>query len=518
MTAPAGAPPRGRPYYGWVLVGVLALTETVSYGVLTYAFPVVLTPMQAELGWSQATLTGAFSLAALAAGGFAVPVGRWVDRYGARVVMTLGSIGASLLLVAWSRVERPAALYAVWLGLGACMAAVLYEPAFAVVASWFRRDRARALTAITLAGGLASTIFVPLTAWLVVRHDWRSAVLVLAGILAVLTVAPHAVLLRRRPADLGLEVDGGRPPSGASGAPPEPEPWVPARAAVRSRRFHWLTAAFSLSTLVNFAVTVHLVPLLLQRGHGLGLASTAVATLGLAKLPGRLLLAPLAERGSTPTATVGVFGVQLAGLLALIGLPGSAGVWVFAVLFGAGDGASTPARAGIVADFFGPRDYGRISGVLALFLALARAAAPVGASLAWSAGNGYGTVLWLLAATLVAAAAAMRRAGRSPHGARPGRRGALGLRPFREWPVYLGGGHDTTHPRETEMTIQTKTQSQDLLEETRRILTQAVQPQPAPAPASSCCSTAKQEVCCEPSEKSSCCGEEATSGGGCGCQ
>ncbi|HEX2190593.1 MAG TPA: MFS transporter [Longimicrobiaceae bacterium] len=506
MTGPAGAPLRGRLYYGWVLVGALALTETVSYGVLTYAFPVVLTPMQAELGWPQATLTGAFSLAALAAGVCAVPVGRWVDRYGPRAVMTLGSAGAALLVAAWSRVEDPAALYAVWLGLGACMAAVLYEPAFAVVAAWFRRHRGRALTAVTLAAGLASTIFVPLTTWLVVERGWRSAVLWLAVLLAVLTVAPHAVLLRRRPADLGLEVDGAPPPE-TPGAAPAPEPWVPARAAVRSRSFRWLTAAFFLSTLANFAVTVHLVPLLLQRGHGLGLAGAAMAALGLAKLPGRLLLTPLAERWTTPVATIAVFGVQLVGLLALAGLPGSAGVWVFAVLFGAGDGASTPARAGIVADLFGPREYGRISGVLALFLALARAAAPVGASLARSAGGGYGAVLWLLGGALAAAGLAMRRADR----------GAEALRPFRGRHVYLYEGDDTLHSQETEMTTQTQTPSRDLLEETRRILTGSVQPQAA-GTASTCCSTAKQEVCCEPSEKSSCCGPEATSGGGCGCQ
>src|SRR5690606_14914911 len=152
----------GRLYYGWVLVVALGITETVSYGILSYSFPVFLAPMEGELGWTRTQITGAFSLAALVAGVAAIPVGRWVDRHGARGVMTAGSVLAALLLVAWSRVESLWAFYALWVGLGVASAAVLYEPAFAVLANWFVRHRGRALTVLTFMGGFASVIFVPL--------------------------------------------------------------------------------------------------------------------------------------------------------------------------------------------------------------------------------------------------------------------------------------------------------------------------------------------------------------------
>ena len=103
----------------WALVGVLSMTVTVSYGVLMYAFPVMLAPMQEELGWSSALLTGGFSVAALATGIAAIPVGRWIDRYGPRTVMTTGSVAAALLLIAWSRVQHPVTYILVWAGLGA---------------------------------------------------------------------------------------------------------------------------------------------------------------------------------------------------------------------------------------------------------------------------------------------------------------------------------------------------------------------------------------------------------------
>jgi hypothetical protein len=67
------------------------------------------------------------------------------------------------------------------------------------------------------------------------------------------------------------------------------------------------------------------------------------------------------------------------------------------------------------------------------------------------------------------------------------------------------------------MTSNQITQAEDTLEQTRRILTQTASPASSPAE-SACCPTAKQDTCCAPSEKSSCCGQEATAGGGCGCQ
>lgn len=216
MTAVGAAdldPQRGtvaprRRFYGWRIVKALAVTETVSWGVLYYAFAVFQVPMRAELGFTTAQTSGAFSLAVLVTGLAAVPVGRWLDRHGARGLMTAGSIAAVLLVVAWSRVHSLLGLYAVFAGVGLVSAAVLYEPAFAVVVRWFAVGRSRALLAVTVVAGFASSIFLPASDLLVRAVGWRDALLVLAGVLAVTTVLPHALVLRRDPADLGLQRDG----------------------------------------------------------------------------------------------------------------------------------------------------------------------------------------------------------------------------------------------------------------------------------------------------------------------
>ncbi len=169
--------------YRWVIVSTLSVTETISWGILYYAFGILLAPMEREMGWFRAESTAAFSIALLVSAAFAVPAGRWVDRGGARVMMTLGSCAAVALMVAWARVESLPALYLLWARLGVAMAAVLYEPAFAVLAKWFVHDRERAFTILTLAAGLASTIFNPISSMLAASLGWRDAVLALAAIL-----------------------------------------------------------------------------------------------------------------------------------------------------------------------------------------------------------------------------------------------------------------------------------------------------------------------------------------------
>ena len=138
---------------------------------------------------------------------------------------------------------------------------------------------------------------------------------------------------------------------------------------------------------------MHLIPLLLEQGYPTAFAATALAVLGGSQLPGRLVFAPLSERVSRRSVTAIMFALQLIALLMLLGLPTRAGVLSFAVLFGIGAGASSPGRAALVADLYGAHHYGSINGVLALLLTLARAAAPISASLVYSRVGSYAPLL-----------------------------------------------------------------------------------------------------------------------------
>src|SRR5688572_19075455 len=177
------------------LVPGLAVTETVSWGILYYAFPVLLPAMERDLGWSRTTLIGAYTLAVIVSGMAALPVGRLLDRRPARPLTTTGSILATLGVLAWAAAGNVAAFYVVWVVIGAAMALVLYEPAQVVLVKQFGLHATRAITTLTLVAGFASTIFHPVTALLEVRFGWRTSLVVLAVALAAVTIPIHAVVL-----------------------------------------------------------------------------------------------------------------------------------------------------------------------------------------------------------------------------------------------------------------------------------------------------------------------------------
>ncbi|HEX7125250.1 MAG TPA: MFS transporter [Thermodesulfobacteriota bacterium] len=404
-------------YYGWRLVLTLGVTETISWGILYYSFTVFLAPMEADLGWSRAATSGAFSVALLVSAVAALPVGRWLDRRGGRGLMTAGSLAGALLVVAWALVERLATFYAVWVAIGAVMATLLYEPAFTIVARWFARDRARALTAVTLMAGFASTVFIPLSGWLVERVGWRQALLVLAA-LQLATALPHAVVLRRSPEDLGVGPDGDPLPAGAGGARSASRPGMSLGTALRDPTFRWLTAGFALTAFAQVGASVHLVPYFLGRGYDPRVAATAAGLLGAVQVGARLVFARLERRLTRRALATVVYLLPPAALALVLVVPGVTGITLFIAVFGAGRGLTTLARALLVADVYGASRYGSASGAIALFATTAQAAAPAVVGAAYDLAGGYDPVFWALAAlSLLAAAAVGRVAGATP---RPG--------------------------------------------------------------------------------------------------
>ena len=394
---------RPKRYYGWTITLTLAVTETISWGIIYYAFSVFITPMETDLGWSRAELTGGFSLALLVMGGMAFPVGTWIDKHGARLLMTMGSICASLLVIAWSQVTDLAGFYLIWVGLGICAAAVLYEPAFAVVARWFVRQRGRALAIITFAAGLASTIFIPLSDALMNAVGWRDAILILGIFLAVTTIPLHILILRRSPDDLGLLPDGDAITNEMRPVPAS----VSLGDAIHSRFFWLFTFAFSLSFLASAAIRVHFIPFLIDSGVDASTAALASGSIGIMQVAGRLIFAPLESRFSTHAMVTGVFALQSIAMFTLLLGPSALIIGLFLIIFGTSYGAKTLARAAAIADLFGSSHYGRISSVMSIFLTVAGTIAPVGAALIYDRTGSYNLVLWLILVLAIASAVVM---------------------------------------------------------------------------------------------------------------
>jgi MFS family permease len=389
------------------VLAVLCVTEIVSWGVLYYAFPVLAPAMIADTGWSAGTVTAAFSFGLIVSALAGIPVGRWLDRFGPRRLMTAGSLIAVPAVAGIAAAPTVPWFFAAWALAGVAMAGVLYPPAFAALTRWWGPRRVTALTALTLLAGLASTIFAPLTAALETQLGWRQTYLVLGAVLAVVTVPAHVFGLRGRwpPPD----------PAEQRGKPDD----VPTTVA-RSRPFLLLVAAVALGTFSAFAVVVNQVPLLIERGLSTTAAAWALGLGGLGQVLGRLGYAALTRHTGVRARGVLVLAASAAatGLLAL--LPGPAVALVgAAMLAGAARGVFTLLQATAVSDRWGSSHYGRLNGLLLAPATVATALAPwAGAALSEVLG-GYPPVFAILAG--LAALAAVLIAGTVPRHASPRR-------------------------------------------------------------------------------------------------
>jgi MFS family permease len=371
------------------VLAVLCVTEITSWGVLYYAFPVLAPSIAADTGWSLPTITAAFSAGLVVSALVGIPAGRWLDRIGPRPVMTAGSVLAApaVLGIAWA--PSLPVFFGAWVLAGVAMAGTLYPPAFAAVTRWWGPRRVVGLTVLTLLAGLASTIFAPLTAALLDGLGWRDTYLVLAVVLAVVTIPAHLVGLR------GPWPDA-EPPRLGEGAGP----------VVRSRAFLFLVAAIGLGSFTAFAVVVNQVPLLIERGLSTAAAAWALGLGGLGQVLGRLGYGRLAAVLGVRARGVVVLGLSAAATALLALVPGPDGLLVAAaVLAGAVRGIFTLLQATAVTDRWGAAHYGRLNGIVSAPAMLATAVAPwAGAALAGPLG-GYPAVFLVLAGIAVLAAA-----------------------------------------------------------------------------------------------------------------
>ena len=349
-----------RPtFYGWYLVVGLGVTTIVSYGISQYLFGVLVVPIERDLGWSRATISGAFSLGLVTSGFLGLVVGRFVDRYGARLLMSAGSILGAVTLLGLSQVTAVWQFYLLWAGaLGLAMSLTLYSVTFVVVANWFQRRRGRALALLTVLGGLSSPIYIPLAGLLVARLGWRSALVVLGATALLIALPIHALLVRRRPEDMGLLPDGDAMPEGHDPAAVGGEPL---RRALRRPAFWTLLVAAALSSAGYSVVLAHVVAYLIGRGYDPVLAAGVLGLAGLASLPGRFIFNLISDHfGAQPLLALCLLFQGLSVLILLAAGPFPFLV-AFIVVYGTAFGAISPLRASVLADHFGRLAYGRIT-------------------------------------------------------------------------------------------------------------------------------------------------------------
>jgi MFS family permease len=339
---------------------VLGVCQTLSWASSYYLIAILGKPIADDLGFDGNWIFGAFSAALLISAVLGPRIGRNIDTFGGRGVLSASNIVIAAGLVVLSMANSLALVWAAWLILGVGMGLGLYDPAFAALGRIYGDEARKAITGITLIAGFASTVGWPLSQWGLETIGWRETCLAWAVANIVIGFPLNRFLIPKTEPP-PLTVDGAKP----------------AKPHISMDRAMWLLGfAFAAAWVVTAAMAVHLPRLLETGGATTAQAIAAGAMIGPAQVAARLLEAGFLSRfHALVTARLAAAGHPVGvGLLFLLGANFPYG---FALLHGAGNGILTIARGTVPLAVFGPQNYGYRLGLLGAPARIGQAGAPL---------------------------------------------------------------------------------------------------------------------------------------------
>jgi hypothetical protein len=360
----------------------LGVSMTIGYGTLYYSFSVLAPEIAGEFGWDESFVFAIFSLGLLAGAVSAPIVGRQIDRFGARLVMSLGSLLAALSLVLLAQMQNAWQFAAIALAAEFVAIAVQYDAGFAALAQRYGRQARAEITLVTLIAGFASTIFWPLLQWLLTWMSWRDVYLVLAAMNLLIALPIH--LAMPKGVQGGIRVVGPKRLLENTHETKTVSPdmgQLPAdRSAATDRRPMVLMAiSFAGGGFVMSAIGAALLVLLGDLGFAAATATFAASFIGPSQVGARLVEYVRRSLFSPPlTAIIAAVAITLAMVLLCLTVvePWPIAIFAFAVVYGIGQGLTSIVRGMLPLHYFGPDGYGRRTGALSGIRMVLSAAAP----------------------------------------------------------------------------------------------------------------------------------------------
>ncbi|GAB5462399.1 MFS transporter [Hoeflea alexandrii] len=346
----------------------LGVTMTIGYGTLYYSFAVLAPEIAGEFGWEESFVFAIFSIGLLAGAISAPIIGRMIDRFGARSVMSAGSLFAATTLALIAVMQNAWQFTVLALMAEFVAIAVQYDAGFAALAQRYGRNARAEITLVTLIAGFASTVFWPLIQWLLTQMTWREVYLVLAAMNLLIALPIHLTMPKGRL------------------TPPEMLVEPNALALVKSyqhvtgsRPMILLGISLASGGFVLSAIGASLLILLGDIGFATATATIAASCIGPSQVAARLFEYARRSHFSPPmtaiiAASAMVLGLALLGVTLLALVP--AFLFAFAVMYGVGQGLTSIVRGMLPLHYFGPEGYGRRTGTLSGFRMVLSASAP----------------------------------------------------------------------------------------------------------------------------------------------
>jgi MFS family permease len=393
-------PPRQRKprlYYGWVVVAVVAAD---GFSASTESFPVLgifLKPITDDLNWSRAAFTAPLSIGGLLGGFLALLLGPLVDRYGSRWALSIAFALLGLSFILMSLMGSLWHYYAIQIVARSMNTGVLAVAAAVIIPNWFIVKRGKALSIGAMGFPLGAAVMPLYVQGLTSLWGWRAATIGAGLLIWAISLIPSSLLLRRRPEDAGLLPDGAHPvqesdttawPSNDMRRGTE-EPTLRLGSALRLPTFYFIQAAGSLWWFGRTGIGLHAIPYFTDQGLSAQVAVAALVVHSLFAIPGAFMAGYLRDRFSIRWIMAGDYALNAAAFVLVLFADSTLLVMIWAVFYGAVQGAANPLQRLVFADYFGRRHLGSIEGVSRAIQNIAQAAGPLVAAAAFDATNSY---------------------------------------------------------------------------------------------------------------------------------
>jgi MFS family permease len=278
------------------MLAVAGLAIFLSGPAQTYGVSAFVDPMLTELGWSRSLFSTAYASGTLASAGALLLVGRQIDRFGNRLVLSLAAVGFGFALLLMSVVNGAVTLLVGFALLRTCGSGVLTLAARTLIPYWFVRRRGRAFSLLGLAATLSVAVIPPFNELLIGALGWRAAWRVNSLVIWFVLLPAVALLIRDRPETVGQLPDGLHLTEGADAPPPEPDHGPPLRQVMRTPSFWALIGASVVPSLVVTGLSFNQVAIFTERGLPSTLAATTFTVESAVGLPVTLFAGTLVDR------------------------------------------------------------------------------------------------------------------------------------------------------------------------------------------------------------------------------
>ena len=393
-----------KVFYGYWIVLVTFLCLFIFAGGGVYAFSLFVKPLEAHFGWGRGEIMIGFTLLFLIRGVTSPFVGKLVDRYGARKVISTGALTTGLGFLLLTQVSS---LWHFYLGcsiIGVGIAALGPIPTSAVVSQWFQKKRGLAIGLMSPGFGVGGFVVAPLVgSYLIPSFGWRAAYLALAILTWVLIIPLALLVIKAKPADMGLYPDGVKAPEmvTVTQVSPSDSGGLTLKMALTTLPFWLISIRFSLGAFSQVGTLQSQVPYLQDIGFPMVTAATALGTVGLMSALGKFGFGWLCDRISPKYAGAIGLGLQAMGIIALMNVgPTSppAMIWLYAIMLGLGIGSWLPTMSMLTSTTFGLASYGTIFGMVNLTESIGAATGPLVAGYMYDITNTYHWAFTLFAA------------------------------------------------------------------------------------------------------------------------